>query len=53
MLIEIENLKEKIRKVQERGEGVVKAVEELKWSGMKTLKDKEWSIKEGLVLKKD
>jgi len=53
MLIEIENLKEKIRKVQERDEEVVKAVEELKWSGIKTLKDEEWSIKEGLVLKEN
>ena len=53
MLIEEENLKKKIRKAQEGDKRVVKAVEELKQSGMKTLKDEEWSIKEELVLKED
>ena len=53
MLIEEENLKEKIRKAQKGDKRVVKAVEELKQSGMKTLKDEEWSIKEELVLKED
>jgi len=53
MLIEEENLKEKIRKAQEGDERVVKIVEELKQSGMKTLKDEKWSIEEELVLKKD
>ena len=52
-LIEEENLKEKIRKVQERDKGVVKTVEELKQSKMKTLKDEKQSIEEGLVLKED
>ena len=36
-----ENLKEKIRKVQEKDKRVVKVVEELKQSGIKTLKGKE------------
>ena len=40
-MIEEENLKEKIRKVQERDKGVVKTVEELKQSKMKTLKDEK------------
>ena len=53
MLIEKENLKEKIRKVQKKDKGVVKMVEKLKWSGMKILKSKEWSIEKELVLKKD
>ena len=53
MLIEKENLKEKIRKAQEEDKKIVKAVEELKQSGIKALKDKEWLIEEGLVLKED
>ena len=41
MLIEKENLKEKIRKAQEEDKKIVKAVEELKQSGIKALKDEE------------
>jgi len=52
-LIKKENLKEKIRKVQERDKRVVKAVEELKWSGIKILKNEKWSIEKGLVLKEN
>jgi len=51
MIIEEENLKEKIKKVQEEDEKVVKAVEELKRAGIKTLKDEEWKIKNGVVIK--
>ena len=52
-LIKKENLKEKIKKAQEEDKRVVKVVEELKQLRMKTLKDKEWSIEEKLVLKED
>ena len=52
-MIKKENLKEKIRKEQERDKRVVKAVEELKWSGIKILKNEKWSIKERLVLKEN
>ena len=52
-LVEEDNLGESIRKVQERDEQVVKAVEELKKSGMKSIKDEEWSIEDGLVLKEE
>ena len=52
MIIEEENLKERIRKAQEGDEKVVKAVEELKRAGIKILKDKEWEIEDGLVIKK-
>jgi len=40
-IVEEGNLREKIKKVQEGDEKVVKAVEELKKAGIKTLKDKE------------
>jgi len=53
MLIKEESLKERIKKMQKKNERVVKVVEELKRSGVKTLKKKEWSIEERLVLKKD
>jgi len=46
------NLREKIKKAQEEDEKMVKAVEELKKTGMKTLKDKEWTVEERLVMKK-
>jgi len=53
MLIEEGNLRERIKKMQERDEKVVKAIKKLKESGVKLLKDKEWSVEEGLVIKKD
>jgi len=51
-MIEEGNLKERIKKVQEGDEKVVKAVEELKRAGIKTLKDKEWEVEDGIVMKK-
>ena len=41
MLVKEDNLKERIREAQEKDERVVKAVEELKRSGMKSIRDKE------------
>ena len=41
MLMEEENLRERIRKVQEGDEKIVKAVEKLKRAGIKALKDEE------------
>jgi len=50
-IIEEENLKERIRKVQEGDEKVIKAVEELKKAEIKTLRDKEWEVEDGIVMK--
>jgi len=50
-IIEKENLKERIRKAQEGDEKVVKAVEELKKAEIKTLKDEEWEVEDGIVIK--
>jgi len=50
-LMEEENLRERIRKVQEEDEKIVKAVEELKRAGIKALKDEEWKIEDRIVLK--
>ena len=46
------DLRERIKKAQEGDEKVVKAVEELKKAGVKTLRDEEWEIKDRVVLKK-
>ena len=52
-MIEEGNLKERIKRVQEGDEKVVKAVKELKRTGIKTLKDEEWEIEEDrIVIKK-
>ena len=48
-----ENLKERIWKAQEGDEKVVKAVEELKRAGIKTLRDKKWEIEDGIVMKEE
>jgi len=50
-MVEKEDLKERIKRAQEEDERVVKAVEELKRAGIKTLKDKEWEIENGIVMK--
>ena len=46
-----ENLKKRIKRAQKRDEKVVKAVEELKKAGVKILKDEEWKIENGIVIK--
>jgi len=52
-LVEEDNLRDRIKEAQEKDERVVKAVEELKRSRMKSIKDEEWTIKNGLVLKEE
>jgi len=46
------NLKNRIKKAQKGDEKVVKAMEELKKAGIKTLRDKEWEIEDGIIIKK-
>jgi len=53
MVIEEGNLRERIKKAQEGDEKVVKAIEELKKAGVKTLRDEEWEIEDGVVLKEE
>ena len=43
----------KIKKVRDKDKEVINVVEEMKKAGVKTLRDEEWQIKEGLVLKKE
>ena len=52
-LVEEENLRERIKRAQERDERVVKVVEELKKAGVKILRDEEWEIEDGVVLKEE
>jgi len=52
-MIEEGDLKERIKRVQEGDERVVKAVKELKRAEIKTLKDKEWEIENGIVTKEE
>jgi len=51
MLIEERNLKERIKRAQKGDKKVVKVVEELKRAEIKTLKDEEWEIEDGIVMK--
>ena len=50
-IIEEKNLKERIRKAQEGDEKVVKAVKELKKTGIKALRDEEWEVEDRIVIK--
>jgi len=45
------DLRKRIKKAQKGDEKVVKAVEELKKAGVKMLRDEEWEIEDGIVLK--
>ena len=42
---------EKDKEARDKDEEVIKVVEEMKKAGVKTLRDEEWQIEEGLVLK--
>ena len=46
-----EEIVKRIKKARDKDEEVIKVVEEMKKVGVKTLRDKEWQIEEGLVLK--
>jgi len=47
-----EGIIKKIKKARDKDEEVIKVVEEIKKVGVKMLRDEEWQIEEGLVLKK-
>ena len=51
IIVEEGNLKDRIRKAQEENEKVVIAVEELKKAGIKILRNEEWAIEDGIVMK--
>jgi len=51
ILVEEGDLKERIKRTQKGNKKVVKAVEELKKTGIKTLKDEEWKIEDRIVIK--
>ena len=53
MIMEEKDLRERIKKVQEGDEKIVKAVEELKRIGIKALKNEEWEVEDGIVLKEE
>jgi len=47
-----EKIVKKIKKARDKDKEVIKAVEEMKKAGVKTLREEEWQIEKGLVLKK-
>ena len=50
-VIEEGDLRKRIKRAQEGDKKIVKAVEELKKVEVKTLRDEEWEIEDGVVLK--
>ena len=44
-----EKIVKKIKEARDKDEEVIKAVEEMKKAGVKTLREEEWQIEEGLV----
>jgi len=51
MMVKEEDLRKRIKKVQEGDERIVKAVEELKKAGIKALKNEEWKVEDRIILK--
>jgi len=51
MMVEEGNLRERIKRAQKEDEKIVKAVEELKKAGIKMLRNEEWEIEDGVVIK--
>jgi len=47
-----EEIVKKIKEVRDKDEEVIKAVEGMKKAGVRVLRNEEWQIEEGLVLKK-
>jgi len=46
-----EEIIKRIKEVRDKDEEVIKLVEEMKRAGVKTIREEEWQIEEGLVLK--
>jgi len=46
-----EEIVKRIKEARDKDEEVIKVVEEMKKAGVKTLRDEEWQIEEGFVLK--
>ena len=46
-----EEIVKKIKEARDKNEEVIKAAEEMKKAGVKMLRNEEWQIEEGLVLK--
>jgi len=51
VVIEGVDILDRIRKSETRDNEVIKAVEEMKWAGVKVLRDEEWRESDGLMLK--
>ena len=51
VVIEGVDLLNKVRKCKVRDDEVIKAVKEMKWAGVKMLRDKEWHQEDSLILK--
>jgi len=52
VVIEEVDILDRIRKSEARNDEVIKAVEEMKWAGVKVLRNEEWRESDGLMLKK-
>ena len=48
-----EEIVKKIKEARNKDEEVIKVVEEMKKAGVKMLRNEEWQVEEGLVLKEE
>ena len=52
VLIEGVDLLRKVRESKTKDDEIIKAMKEMKWAGVKMLRDEEWREEDGLILKK-
>jgi len=53
IIVEGIDLLEEVRKLKVKDDKVVKVVEEMKWTGIKMLRDKEWREIDGVMYKEE
>jgi len=51
IIVDRVDLLEKVRKLKVKDDKVIKAVEEMKWAGVKMLRDEEWREVNGIMYK--
>jgi len=53
IIVDEVDLLEEVRKSKVKDDKVIKGVEEMKWAGVKILRDEEWREVDGIMYKKE
>jgi len=53
IIVEEVNLLEKVKQLKIKDNEVIKAIKEMKWAGVRMLRDKEWKKVDGIIYKEE